>query len=166
MTLQEWVKKKKSLLDAGFKEETNLGKFIRDYRSKPNDYETKTELDHLNKNHHFWKKKTLTPRPPGPIPRPPGPPGPPSSNSCSSPSTPFSSISDSTKFRDFVYKYYPSVAGQHDLWLSTDPRLLRLSKQWNTCSIRKSYSEVDQNDHSKRSIGNLFLLYNGADTGC
>ena len=159
MTLQEWVKKKKSLLDAGFKEETNLGKFIRDYRSKPNDYETKTELDHLNKNHHFWKKKTLTPRPPGPIPRPPGPPGPPSSNSCSSPSTPFSSISDSTKFRDFVYKYYPSVAGQHDLWLSTDPRLLRLSKQWNTCSIRKSYSEVDQKDPSKRSIGNLFLLW-------
>jgi len=82
-----------------------------------------------------------------------------SSNSCSSPSTPFSSVSDSTKFRDFVYKYYPSVAGQHDLWLSTDPRLLRLSKQWNTCSIRKSYSEVDQKDPSKRAIGNLFLLW-------
>ena len=93
-----------------------------------------------------------TPRPPGP--RPPGPP-----SSCSSPSTPFSSVSDSTKFRDFVYKYYPSVAGQHDLWLSTDPRLLRLSKQWNTCSIRKSYSEVDQKDPSKRAIGNLFLLW-------
>jgi hypothetical protein len=79
--------------------------------------------------------------------------------SCSSPSTPFSSVSDSTKFRDFVYKYYPSVAGQHDLWLSTDPRLLTLTKQWNTCSIRKSYSEVDQKDPNKRSIGNLFLLW-------
>ena len=89
-------------------------------------------------------------RTPRPTPRP---------SSCSSPSTPFSSISDSTKFRDFVYKYYPSVAGQHDLWLSTDPRLLRLSKQWNTCSIRKSYSEVDQKDPSKRAIGNLFLLW-------
>jgi len=89
----------------------------------------------------------------------PGPPPPPSPKSCSSPSTPFSSVSDSAKFRDFVYKYYPSVAGQHDLWLSTDPRLLRLSKQWNTCSIRKSYSEVDQKDPSKRSIGNLFLLW-------
>jgi len=90
---------------------------------------------------------------------PPGPTPPPSPKSCSSPSTPFSSVSDSAKFRDFVYKYYPSVAGQHDLWLSTDPRLLRLSKQWNTCSIRKSYSEVDQKDPSKRSIGNLFLLW-------
>ena len=92
----------------------------------------------------------VSPRTPRPTPRP---------SSCSSPSTPFSSISDSTKFRDFVYKYYPSVAGQHDLWLSTDPRLLRLSKQWNTCSIRKSYSEVDQKDPSKRAIGNLFLLW-------
>ena len=90
---------------------------------------------------------------------PPGPTPPPSPKSCSSPSTPFSSVSDSAKFRDFVYKYYPSVAGQHDLWLSTDPRLLRLSKQWNTCSIRKSYSEIDQKDPNKRSIGNLFLLW-------
>jgi hypothetical protein len=30
----------------------------------------------------------------------------PRASSCSSPSTPFSSVSDSTKFRDFVYKYY------------------------------------------------------------
>ena len=90
---------------------------------------------------------------------PPGPSPGPSPKSCSSPSTPFSSVSDSTKFRDFVYKYYPSVAGQHDLWLSTDPRLLSLTKQWNTCSVRKSYSEIDQKDPNKRSIGNLFLLW-------
>ena len=104
------------------------------------------------------KCTTTPPGPPPPKPPKPPPP-PPSPKSCSSPSTPFSSVSDSTKFRDFVYKYYPSVAGEHDLWLSTDPRLLTLTKQWNTCSVRKSYSEIDQKDPNKRSIGNLFLLW-------
>ena len=51
MTPQEWVKKKKDLLDAGYREETDPAKFNREYKSKPSEYETKTELDHVNKKH-------------------------------------------------------------------------------------------------------------------
>lgn len=86
-------------------------------------------------------------------------PPPPPRVRCTSPSTGFSSVGQGNKFRDFVYKYYPSVAGEHDLWLSNDPRLSRLSKSYDTCSIRKSYAEIDQRDPMNRSIGNLFLLW-------
>jgi hypothetical protein len=75
------------------------------------------------------------------------------------PSTGFNSVDQGNKFRDFVYKYYPSVAGEHDLWLSNNPKLTRLAKSYDTCSMRKSYSEIDQRDPMNRSIGNLFLLW-------
>ena len=54
MTPQEWIKKKRALEDAGFKEEPNPAKFVRDYKSKPNKYETTTVSDHTNTPRFFW----------------------------------------------------------------------------------------------------------------
>ena len=54
MTAVEWTKKKKRLIDGGWKEETNEINFMRNYKSKPNEYQTTIELDYKNKKHYFW----------------------------------------------------------------------------------------------------------------
>jgi hypothetical protein len=134
------------------------------YNAKSSSNFDKKKIQCAKGEQYFYKSKTTTPPPsppppPGPPPSPP--PGPPPSPRvrCNAPSTGFSSVSQGNKFRDFVYKYYPSVAGEHDLWLSNDPRLTRLSKSYDTCSMKKSYAEIDQRDPMNRAIGNLFLLW-------
>ena len=49
MTGPEWVRKKAELKNSGWKEETDPAKFVREYKSKPDKYVTKTVLDHINK---------------------------------------------------------------------------------------------------------------------
>ena len=111
------------------------------------------------KNNTTSPTPSPTPTTPTPTPTPTGTARPRTSGCPGSPSTGFNSVNQGNKFRDFVYKYYPSVAGEHDLWLSNDPRLSRLSKSYDTCSMRKSYAEIDQRDPMNRAIGNLFLLW-------
>jgi hypothetical protein len=131
-------------LNAGFKK-TNEANY-RSAKSKPNQYEvTYFYCKSDNKNHLFIKNKTVDPDP--------------LIDTCSAPSTGFVSVDQSTKFRDFLHKYYPEIETKHDIWVSTDPRLKRIRKPYDTCSIRKSYAERDEKDPNKQAIGNLFGLW-------
>ena len=140
-------------LNAGFKK-ANKSTY-RSAKSKPNQYEvTYFYCKSDNTNHLFIKNKPAVDDEDdnsGDENK--------TVDSCPAPSTGFVSITQSTQFRDFVYKYYPEVATKHDLWKSTDPRLTRVRKPFNTCSIRKAYAERDEKDPNKQAIGNLFGLW-------
>ena len=135
-----------------------------EYNAKSASNFDKKKIQCAKGEQYFYKSKT-TPSPSPPpntgttTPSPPPNTGTTRTSRCNAPSTGFSSVVQGNKFRDFVYKYYPSVAGEHDLWLSNDPRLTRLSKSYDTCSMKKSYAEIDQKDPMNRAIGNLFLLW-------